>query len=75
MREHRVYTGPGLEYGMYGSHQVCVLGLTWRASTVDSSVVVLTDGEVQRRTWFRNVLFPWFARSIPYPAERETHDP
>lgn len=56
---------------MFLNDEVCIAGLTWRASTVDASIVILTDGEVQRRTWFRNVLFPWFVRSIPYPAVEE----
>lgn len=50
----------------------CLLGLTWRASAVDSSIVVLADGEVQRRPWFGDVLPPWFAGSFPYPAEWKT---
>lgn len=40
---------------------LCDQGLTWRASAVDPSVVVLTDGEVQGRARFGNVLLPRFA--------------
>lgn len=54
---------------MFPRLKVCILGLTWRASTVDSSIVVLTNGEVQGRTRFGKKFFPWFDRSFPYSAE------
>lgn len=57
------------------NNKVYILGLTWRASTVDASIVVLTDGEVQRRTWFRSELFPWFDRSVSYPVKWKTQNP
>lgn len=36
---------------------------------MDASIVVLTDGEVQRCTWFWDKLFPRFARGVPYAAK------
>lgn len=60
---------------MFLNNELCSPGLTWRASTVDASIVVLTDREVHRRTWFRGVLFPRFVRGFPYPAKWETQNP
>lgn len=39
---------------------------------MDSTIVVLTEGEIQRRTRFRNKLFPGFAGGFPYPAQSNT---
>lgn len=44
------------------------VALTWRTSSVDSTVVVLAEGEVQRLARFGNKLFPGFGRSFPHPA-------
>lgn len=35
---------------------------------MDSSVVVLAEGEIQRLTRFGNKLFPGFGGSFPHPA-------
>lgn len=46
--------------------------LTWRTGSVDSSVVVLAEGEIQRLARFGNKLFPGFGGSFPHPAERSS---
>lgn len=40
-----------------------------------ASIVGLGDGEVQRWTWFWDVLFPRFARGLSYPADMKTKIP